>query len=186
MSSSNMIGDIGTVITNGPSSSASNTTLANAIAAAGPIMDYKGNCNLLLLNLKAAKNQLGRLIAVTDSTDSTNLTYLKGVLSCLSGSGVAISGKGDVWGTSAAASGSPSTTVIADMTAVITAGPAAATTAASIAAAGPIMDYVGMCHQIRGKFKEAYRLNSRIMSVTDQTYDSVNYALLNGVQGVLA
>jgi hypothetical protein len=88
--SAHVIATMGFVIANGPSS----VTLANAIAPAGAIMDYPGNCNLVKLKLQEAYELLSAtgtlaipkgIIFNTDSaTDSTNLTLLQGVAATLS------------------------------------------------------------------------------------------------------
>jgi hypothetical protein len=74
--STNIPGDLQSVLTNG----ASATTKANAIAAGGPIQDYQGNVNLLLTKSQEMAVLIARVIAVTDSgTDSTNRNLLLGV-----------------------------------------------------------------------------------------------------------
>lgn len=176
MSSTNCRGDIVTVYTNGPNAA----TLAKASAAAGPIMDYIGNCHLVHLKLGECVELIGLsgipkgLVADTDSgTDSTNLALLTAVSNLLTGGGA------------------PSSHAVTDMAAVIANGPAAATTAKAIAAAGPIMDYVGICKLVLLKLQECYELLSpspyipkALISVTDST-DSANLALLIGVAAVL-
>lgn len=79
--STTIITDITTVIANGPQGN----TSALAIAASGKIMDYKGNCNLILLKAKEMKYLLTMIVADTDSNqDATNLGLLNGILSDLS------------------------------------------------------------------------------------------------------
>ena len=74
--STTIITDLGTVITNGPSS----VTTANAIAAAGPIQDYLGNVKLLQLKAQEMAVLIVSVLAVTDAgTDSTNRNLLLGV-----------------------------------------------------------------------------------------------------------
>lgn len=65
--------DLGTLITNGPSA----PTAAKAIAAAGPIIDYKGCLQLVQLKLKEAWLQLHQLAGVTDqSGDAANYALI--------------------------------------------------------------------------------------------------------------
>ena len=176
MSSTNCIGDIGTVLTNGPNAA----TTAKASAAAGPIMDYIGNCKLVQLKLQECVELIGLsgvpkgIVTDTDAgTDSTNLALLTAVSNLLTGGGA------------------PSSTAVTAMKSVLTNGPAAATTAKASAAAGPIMDYIGNCNLVLLKLQEVYELLSpspyvpkTLIYVTDST-DSVNLALLNGIAAVL-
>src|SRR5580692_3014153 len=81
MASTNLIGDISTVITNGPNAAST----AKAIAASGPILDYPGMTLSLKLTFQEAQVLLARLITDTDSTDSANLALLTGVAHALVG-----------------------------------------------------------------------------------------------------
>jgi hypothetical protein len=63
---------MGTVITNGPSAA----TAANAIAAAGPIMDYVGMSHATRRKLQECKVLLNSIDTDTDSTDSSNKTLV--------------------------------------------------------------------------------------------------------------
>jgi hypothetical protein len=169
--STNFINDLTTAITNGPQG----TTLANAIAAAGPIMDYKGNCQLALLKMKGASNLLGgdtfikgSLKQVTDAGDTTNLGLINGLIAVLNGTS------------------SPSTQAITDSTTLFNnartgTGVGAATTANCNAAAGPIMDYVGNSGAARKMLEEIQVLLAKVASVTDQSGDATNYALINNI-----
>ena len=85
--STTLITNMKTVQTNGPST----VTQANAIAAAGPITDYPGMVNGVILMLEEVKITLGGiggtagLIGLTDpSTDAANLALLQNVLLSLS------------------------------------------------------------------------------------------------------
>jgi hypothetical protein len=181
--STKLIADMKTVIANGPSS----VTLANSIAPAGPIMDYIGGCNLVLLKLEEASELLGAsgtgtyphaLLEATDaSTDGTNLAYLQQVQAAL---------------TNLTA---PSAHVITTMGYVITNGPSSVTLANSIAPGGAIMDYPGNCNLVSIKLKEAYELLSStgtlaipkgIIYNTDSATDSTNLTLLQGVAATLS
>ena len=74
-----LITDMQAVISTGPNA----TSLAAAIAAAGPIGDLKGNLELVLLKLQEAKQLLTQLDVVIDSGDSIQATVTN-VLSSLS------------------------------------------------------------------------------------------------------
>jgi len=73
-----IITQINTVISNGPT--AATTTKANA--AAGKIMDYPGNCKLVLLKLQECKNLVTDIVADTDAADPS-LTTLNAILTDL-------------------------------------------------------------------------------------------------------
>src|SRR5580658_9616519 len=103
MASSNMIADMTTVIANGPTSA----TTALATANSGPIMDYAGNTNEVLLGLKETSYLIGKVITDTDAGDPS-LTNLNAIQAALTGGG------------------SPTTTAITAMTSVINAGPTSA------------------------------------------------------------
>lgn len=77
--SSQVITDIGTVISTGPTAA----TSAKAIAASGPIMDYIGNTKEVLLKFQEANTLLQLVIAATDASDP-NLTTLNNILTTLS------------------------------------------------------------------------------------------------------
>jgi hypothetical protein len=163
--SSALLTDVTTVITNGPSA----TTKANSIAAAGPINDYVGNTKGLLLKLQEASVLAKLLVTDTDSSgDSTNLALINGVVAALNGTG------------------SPSTTLIADMKTVIASGPQGTTNAKAIAAAGPIMDYVGNSTGVLLKLQEANVLATMLGTVTASGDDSTNKTLLANVLLALA
>jgi hypothetical protein len=77
-----------------------------------------------------------------------------------------------------------STTIIVDMTTVLTNGPSSTTTANALAAGGPIMDYLGNSKLLLLKFNETSQLLAKIITDTDAT-DATNLALLVGVQSTL-
>lgn len=77
-----------------------------------------------------------------------------------------------------------STQVITDSGTVISNGPTAATAAASIAAAGPINDYIGNCKLLQEKFYEAKQLLALIISATDAADPSL--ATLQNIQLTLS
>lgn len=74
-----LITDVQTAITTGPNA----TSQANAIAAAGPLMDLKGNLELVLLKLKEAKTLLTACDTNIDSGDAIQ-SGVTNVLSSLS------------------------------------------------------------------------------------------------------
>ncbi len=154
--STTMLVNMASVISNGPATA----TKAAAIAAAGPIQDYVGNCKLALLKLQEADKLVNILDDVTNAADSANEALLDGIKAVLEGSG------------------SPSIAVITDIASVITTGPGNATLAACIAAAGPILDYLGMCKQLKLKFQEAYNVIYSLHAITDTSTDSTNTTLL--------
>ncbi len=160
--SATVIANTKTVISNGPNAA----TLAKAIAAAGPIQDYLGNVNGLLLRFASVATQLAALKSVTDSGDSANLALINKLLAAMNGTST------------------PSTTYIADATTVFTNGPGATTKANAIAAAGPIMDYLGNVALVITKLQEAAVLLDAIIAVTDST-DSTNLTLLNSIDAGL-
>lgn len=77
--STHIITDITTVITNGPNAA----TQALANVASGQIMDYEGNCNLILLKAQEMQVLLTAIIGDTDASDATNLGLLNGILNDL-------------------------------------------------------------------------------------------------------
>lgn len=143
--SSAYLTDIATVIATGPTAA----TVVKANAAAGPIMDYPGNCKLVQLHLQECLVQLTALHGVTDAADSANKTLLSNLIDVLDGAGT------------------PSTTLLTDIASVISTGPGALTTAACIAAAGPIMDYLGNCKLVQLRLQETLNLITLILAVTD-------------------
>jgi hypothetical protein len=163
--STNLIGDTTTVINNGPSS----VTKANAIAPGGPIQDYPGNCNLSLLKLKETEVLLKVMVTDTDASgDATNLGLINGILAALVGTG------------------GPSSHVLTDIKTVYTNGPQGTTAAKAIAAAGPIMDYVGVSKLVERKLQEVYALNVYIIDDTDTSTDGTNKTLLQNIQLTLS
>jgi hypothetical protein len=182
--SSNLIADMGTVITNGPST----TTKANAIAAAGPIFDYAGTCSLVLTKFQEASILLAAsgagtypkgILETTDSgTDGTNLGLLQAVQAALKGLTA------------------PSITLLAALNTVITNGQSTTTTANAIAAGGPLIDYLGCVKLVLLRLQEAHQLLSSgaggnqtalgLINITDSGTDGTNKTLLQNIQLALA
>lgn len=160
--STNLIGDMGTVVTNGPNAA----TLALAIAAAGPIMDYQANNRLIKLKLQEADGQLTLLLGVIDSGDGikAGLTAVEHALTGLS---------------------APSSTLITDMKTAITTGPSATTVTNSNLAAGPLTDFIGMMKSALVHLQEALVLIGLVITDTDSS-DSSNLTLLQNVQTALS
>jgi len=78
--STQIITDLGTVITNG----AGTSTAAAAVSASGNIQDYVGNVRLLQLKAQEMSVLMKAVVAVTDpATDGTNLGLLQGVQNIL-------------------------------------------------------------------------------------------------------
>ena len=78
--STTVITDLNSVYNNGPQG----TTPANAVAPAGPIMDYIGNTNLMIVKAKELAYLIGKVIADTDSSgDVTNYNLLIGIQNIL-------------------------------------------------------------------------------------------------------
>jgi hypothetical protein len=75
-----VITDATTVATNGPNAA----TTAKSIAAAGPIIDYPGMVQNVILDFSNLKDRVAALILATDSTDSANLTLLQNIQITLS------------------------------------------------------------------------------------------------------
>src|ERR1035437_5054988 len=92
--------NINTVLTNGPNAA----TLALASAAAGPIMDYIGNTQLVKLRVDEISITATPLKTDTDAGDTANLAFLNGILDTIRGAG------------------SPTGTMIADAKSIITNG----------------------------------------------------------------
>ena len=170
--STNLIGDMKTVLSNGPST----VTKQNAIAAAGPIVDYPGETNGVILMLEEADVKITGLLLVTDQTvPDPNYARLNTILQTLIG-------------------GSPtSATLIALILAAEAAGPSALTAAAAIAPAGPgPVDYVGMLKSIHLCLSEAKNAlggiggTGGLIGLTDASTDAANLALLQNVLLALA
>lgn len=142
--STQLIADTKTVITNGPTAA----SLALANNPNGPLIDYPGTSNALLINLEDADVLLTRISSDTDGSDP-NLTNIAAVLAALNGTS------------------SPSATVITAMKAVYTAGPTAATLAKAINANGPIMDYLGNVNGVVVMLEECYKKVTRLLLDTD-------------------
>src|SRR5689334_4452476 len=162
MASTNAISELGTIITNG----AAAASVTKALAAAGPITDYVGMVNLALLTTKEISVLANQLKSATDSTDSANLALINGIIAWANGTS------------------NPATTAIADATTVITNGPNAATQAKAIAAAGPIMDYVGNSQLLLLKIKELKVKLTQIKAVTDS--GDANLTAINAMLAVTA
>ena len=168
--STNLLGDIGTVITNGPSTK----TKAASIAAAGPINDYVGNCYSLQLELKGIANRLGVTIGtitegmkgVTDSSDP-NLTTLNGLLALINGTS------------------NPSTQAITDAKSIQTTAPTAATKALAIAAGGEIMDIPGVASTVVVAFERVLAIATTLDGVTSTQDDATNEGKLASILAVL-
>lgn len=164
MASTNIIGDINSVITNGPSA----TTKSNSLAAAGPINDYVGNCYASLVKAEEASKLANLVYGVTNaSDDATNRGLLAGIIALLNGTS------------------SPSTTALADLKTVIANGPSANTKAAANAAAGPINDYVGNCNVLLVLLDGLKVLLTTLYGVTAASDDNTNRTLISGITGVL-
>jgi len=73
--STQLITDLNSVASNGSTA----TTKANAIAAAGPIVDYPGTVESCAVDLSNLKQRIAVLISVTDAGDATNLALLQGI-----------------------------------------------------------------------------------------------------------
>lgn len=72
--STQVITDLSTVITNGPTAA----TLSNCIAPSGAIMDYAGNCKILKLKMQEISVLIGKVVNQTDpGSDGTNLSLLQ-------------------------------------------------------------------------------------------------------------
>ena len=161
--STSIIADMSTVSNNGPNA----TTQANAIAAAGRIMDYIGNNTILKAKFQETSVLLTAVKANTDAgSDATNLALINKVLACLNGTST------------------PSTTLITDIGTVLTNGPSSVTQVNSIAAAGRIMDYIGNCHLCRLKLRESAALLTLVIGDT-AAGDTTNLNLLTGISQAL-
>lgn len=78
-----------------------------------------------------------------------------------------------------------SSAALTDTQTLITNGPSVNTKAASIAAAGPIMDYPGNMRLVQIKLQEAKVLLTSVQGVTSNSDDSTNRALITGVLACL-
>jgi hypothetical protein len=162
--STQLIADETSVIANGPSA----TTKANAIAQAGPIMDYIANTKLVLEKYQETTVLLAKIITETDpSTDATNLTLLDAVQATLLGTV------------------SPTATCVTNLKTAYNNGPSSVTKANAIAQAGAIMDYPGNMKLCEKKLQEANVLIGYLVDVTDAGTDGTNRNLLLGQQQVL-
>ena len=177
--STKLIADMKSVISNGPQG----TTLATAaggttVPGAGPIMDYKGMCQAVLVGFEESAKVLAALISVTAAGDATNLSKLTGVYNLLMNLG------------------STATTAITDLTACFTAGPNAATVLLCTSPTGPIMDWKGTVSVVRKKIEQCADMigyNSQasgapkgsLLTVTDSSGDTTNRNLLLGMSQVL-
>lgn len=142
--STNMISDAKSIYNTAPTAA----TVILATRAQGPIMDYSGNAKLGQRKAEEASNALLRLLQVTDGSDGikTTLTAIQHELLGLS---------------------APSGTVITDIKTCITTGPSATTTTNAIAAAGPIIDFLGMLKQVLLYFQELFVLYTQMKTDTD-------------------
>jgi len=74
--STQIITDLKSVQTNGPSTA----TLNNAIAPSGAIQDYNGNVKLLILKSQEISVLIAKVLAATDpGSDATNLSLIQKV-----------------------------------------------------------------------------------------------------------
>jgi hypothetical protein len=77
--STNIIGDLKTVAAAAPTSQ----SLADSIAAAGPITDLIGMINTCLVKAQELKNQLTAIKAASDSGDSNYFTTVNNIIGTL-------------------------------------------------------------------------------------------------------
>jgi hypothetical protein len=165
-----MLTDIGTVITNGPSP----LTKAAAIAPAGPINDYVGNCVGLKLRLQEASNLLNIVKLGIDATDATVLGLVNGVLGAINGTG------------------GPSAACVVDLQTVATTGFNAASKAkqnyGNITAGNtsPIQDAVGIVISARTVLANAISMATMLVACTSASDDNTNKGLLQGIADTLA
>ncbi len=137
--STNMITDAATLAAGAPT--AASQLLANN--PNGPIQDLVGNNGLVLNHVKETAALLKIVKQVTDATDPM-AAKLDGVISALTGGG------------------SPSGTVITDLTLAVNTGPNAATQVKANAPAGPIQDWVGNVNGANIMLKETKTLLATI------------------------
>ena len=164
--STNLIGDITTVRTNGPAAQ----TQLNATNPVGfELTDYIAGTDNVGKRFKEALVLLGgasqdMIKYDTDSTDSANLALINGVIAILNGGG------------------SPSVQALTDTQLVITNGPNAATqlkaTGGPTASSGVIMDYIGNCNLVLLKLKEAKVILTALNTLTDAGTDAANKTLI--------
>jgi hypothetical protein len=76
-----------------------------------------------------------------------------------------------------------STQLITDTNSLIANGPSTTTKANSIAAAGPIQDYIGNTQQLLTKLQEVKTLATLLISDTAASDDNTNLTLLTGITG---
>jgi hypothetical protein len=157
-----MITDMQSVITNGPQA----ITQANSSAAAGPIMDYIGVSNLMLLTMKECSNALKLVKTDTDAGDG-NLTLINGLLAVLNGTG------------------SPSTQAITDAKTLVGTAPSAPSATLASAPGGPIMDLKGMFNKIMLNLEELVSSLTYLHTNTDNGTDGTNRTLLANLLLVL-
>ena len=164
--STSLIANMKSVQTSGPSS----VTSANAIAQAGPITDYPGMVDNIVLVLQEAAVKVTNLLAVTDQTvPDPNYALLNQISGSLNGK-------------------SPNTTtLIANITQCETNGVSTASAALAIAQAGPIEDVLGMIRSIHLTLTEI-KVDiggiggvQGLIGLTDPTTDGSNLALLQNV-----
>ncbi len=77
--STQLVTDLATVVTNGPTAA----TVALATRAAGPIMGYPDNVRTCKLKLQEVYSLLTPIITDTDSSDSANLSLLHNIQNAL-------------------------------------------------------------------------------------------------------
>ena len=149
-----------------PGASGYLATLALCNAPSGHIMDYMGNLQGCLLKAQSIWARLTQLKKGTDSTDSTNLGLINGLLAVLAGTG------------------GPSTQVVTDVASLVTNGPTAADLVDVNAPAGPIMNWSNNASLSQLAVTE---LKSIVTQVVNNTAagDVANLALLQGVLLVL-
>lgn len=177
--STKLIADMKSVITNGPKgTTAAKAAGGTTIPGAGPIMDYQGICQSVLLNFERVSTVLGKVITNTAAGDSTNLSKLTGVYNLLLNLG------------------STATTALADLKACAAAGPNADTLILCTAPAGPIMDWTGSVNAMWKSLQECAILigfhsmasgapQGSLLAVTDASGDATNRNLLLGMSQVL-
>ncbi len=77
--STQLVTDLATVVTNGPTAA----TITLATRAAGPIMGYPDNVRVCKRKLQEVNSLLSPIITDTDSTDSANLALLQNIQNAL-------------------------------------------------------------------------------------------------------
>jgi hypothetical protein len=179
--STKLITDMKSVISRGPQGTTAATAAGGTtVPGSGPIMDYVGLCQSVLVAFEEASVLIAKVITDTDSTDSANLSHLQGIQYLLNGAGT----------------GGATSTALADIKACQTAGPNAASLLKCTAPGGPIMDWVGTVSVLRKKLEQCaiqIGFNSQasgapkgsLLSVTDSSGDTTNRNLLLGMSQVL-